>query len=381
LLPNILFAESNIIWDPAKSHLPDGADLGELPRDDMLGSQQAALRRNGKKIRRARSWSFLTLQHPAHSLEERRFMATLSQLHVIRLLVPGILLILPATSGAPQRPPILEKLTKTYGLESFGQIEAIRYTFNAEAAGLNISRSWTWEPKTEQVTYQGKVKSGNPVKVTYLRSQLGSEPANVKDDIDPGFLNDNYWLLLPFHFSWDTNPAVENTGVQKLPLGNGSAEKVVVKYPSDSGYSPGDSWEVYVGSDGRIEEMGYHRAGPPSSRSLPPGPTTRRPDRSSSRWITAERVTVIRCTFSSRMWPSNWRGQTPGWTRNKRRVQAGRRSASRPQGLVPNTSSRETDALRGTAAKAIMKLPPAADSSSRITGSPRQRRWYAHVLC
>ena len=190
-------------------------------------------------------------------------MTILSQLHVIRLLALGMLLILPAASGAQQRPPILEKLTKTYGLESFGQIEAIRYTFNVEAPGLTVSRSWTWEPKTDQVTYEGKDKSGNPVKVTYLRSQLGSQPANLRDDIDPGFLNDNYWLLLPFHFSWDTNAAVEDAGAQKLPLGSGSAEKVVVKYPSDGGYSPGDTWELYVGTDGRVEEMGYHRGGPP----------------------------------------------------------------------------------------------------------------------
>jgi hypothetical protein len=191
------------------------------------------------------------------------FMTILSRLRVIRLLALGLLLILPATSGAQRRPPILEKLTKTYGLESFGQIEAIRYTFNAEAPGLNISRSWTWEPKTDQVTYEGKDKSGNPVKVTYLRSQLGSQPANVRDDIDPGFVNDNYWLLLPFHFSWDTNAAVEDAGMQKLPQGNATAEKVVVKYPSDGGYSPGDTWELYVGSDGRVEELAYHRGGPP----------------------------------------------------------------------------------------------------------------------
>jgi hypothetical protein len=190
-------------------------------------------------------------------------MTILTQLRAIRLLALGMLLILPAASGAQQRPPILEKLTKTYGLESFGQIEAIRYTFNAEAPGLNVSRSWTWEPKTDQVTYEGKDKSGNPVKVTYLRSQLGSQPANVRDDIDPGFLNDNYWLLLPFHISWDTNAAVEDAGVQKLPQGNGSAEKVVAKYSSDGGYSPGDTWELYVGRDGRIEEMAYHRGGPP----------------------------------------------------------------------------------------------------------------------
>ena len=190
-------------------------------------------------------------------------MTILTRLHMLGLFALGMLSILPATSGAQQRPPILEKLAKTYGLESFGQIEAIRYTFNAETPKFNVSRSWTWEPKTEQVTYEGKDKSGNPVKATYLRSQLGSQPANVRDDIDPNFVNDNYWLLLPFHFSWDTNAAVEDAGVQKLPLGNGSAEKIVVKYPSDGGYSPGDTWDLYLGTDGRIQEIAYHKGGLP----------------------------------------------------------------------------------------------------------------------
>ena len=33
-------------------------------------------------------------------------------------------------------------------------------------------------------------------------------------------------------------------------------------YPSDGGYSPGDTWELYVGPDGRIQEMAYHAGGP-----------------------------------------------------------------------------------------------------------------------
>ncbi len=189
-------------------------------------------------------------------------MTILSQCGVIRLLALGVLLILPATAGAQQRPPIVEKLAKTYGLELFGQIEAIRYTFNVQSPGRDLSRSWIWEPKTDQVTYEGKDKSGKPVKVTYLRSQLGGQSAEVKEDIDPGFLNDNYWLILPFHIAWDTSATVEDAGMQKLPLGNGSAEKVVVNYPSGGGYSQGDTWELYVGPDGRIEEMGYHAGGP-----------------------------------------------------------------------------------------------------------------------
>lgn len=180
----------------------------------------------------------------------------------IRLLPILGVMVLAVTSWAQQRPPIVEQMAKTYGLDSFGQIEAIRYTFNLSFPGVTLSRTWTWEPKTGKVTYETKDKSGKPVKVTYLRSELSSQPAEVKDDIDPGFINDNYWFLLPFHIYWDTGATVDNAGMQKLPVGQGSADKVVVKYPSDVGYTPGDTWELYVGKDNRIEQMVYHRGGP-----------------------------------------------------------------------------------------------------------------------
>jgi hypothetical protein len=172
------------------------------------------------------------------------------------------LLVLAATSWAQQRPPIVEKLAKTYGLDSFSQIEAIRYTFDLHFPGVNVSRSWIWEPKTGKVTYEAKDKSGKPVKVTYLRSQLSSQSDDVKNEIDPGFVNDQYWLLFPFHVYWDTAAVVTDEGMQKLPLGKGSAEKVVVKYPSDVGYTPGDTWELYVGKDGRIEQLLFRHGGP-----------------------------------------------------------------------------------------------------------------------
>ena len=117
---------------------------------------------------------------------------------IIRLLTLGML-VMASTSWAQTRPPILEQVAKAYGLDSYGQIEAIRYTWNAQFPGVNVSRSWIWEPKTGQVSYEGKDKDGKPVKLTYLRSQLDSQPDNVKKEIDPAFNNDNYWLLFPLH--------------------------------------------------------------------------------------------------------------------------------------------------------------------------------------
>jgi hypothetical protein len=190
-------------------------------------------------------------------------MKTFSRLDGIRLLACSLLVILPATAASPQRPPIAEQMAKTFGIDSWGQIEALRYTFNISFPGLNASRSWEWEPKTGRVTYEGKDKDGKPVKASYLISQLDSQSDVIKKEIEPGFINDQYWLIVPFHVMWDSSPTVTDEGKQKLPLGKGTAEKIVMKYPAEAGGdTPGDTWEFFVGPDKRIEEMVYHRGGP-----------------------------------------------------------------------------------------------------------------------
>jgi len=189
-------------------------------------------------------------------------MRNLNRIDVYQLLAVSMLLIAPVTSGAQQLPPVAEQMAKSYGLDSFGKVEAIRYTFAIE--GL-FSRTWVWHPKTDKVTYQGKDKAGNPVKVTYRRSELGSASDAVKNDIDPGFVNDQYWLLLPLHVAWD-GASVTDDGSHETPLAKTSAERIVVKYAS-AGYSPGDTWELYVGPDKRVVEVAYHRAVP-----APPNP-------------------------------------------------------------------------------------------------------------
>ena len=184
-------------------------------------------------------------------------MTSLSRLAAVHLLAVSVLLILPATSGAQQLPPLAEAMAKTYGLDSFDKIEAIRFTWGIEGV---VSRKWEWEPKTDTVTFEGKDKQGNPVKVTYKRSELDSASDAVRKDIDPGFVNDSYWLLLPLHVAWD-GATVTDAGQAETPLGKTPAEHIVVKYAA-SGYSPGDTWELFVGEDKRIKEIRYNRAVP-----------------------------------------------------------------------------------------------------------------------
>jgi hypothetical protein len=188
-------------------------------------------------------------------------MTKLSRRDGIGLLALSLLLLLPATARA-QLPPIAEQTAKAYGLDAFGQVEGIRFTFNAELPNVKVARIWEWHPKTDTVSYEGKDKEGTPVKATYPRAQLANQSDAVKNDIDPSFINDSYWLLLPLHLVWDGGATVTTDGTQKLPLGNGSAEHIVMKYPSEGGYAPGDTWEFFVGPDKRVMEIVYRRGGP-----------------------------------------------------------------------------------------------------------------------
>jgi hypothetical protein len=169
-------------------------------------------------------------------------------------------LILTAHSWAQDREAI-DQIAKAYGVDSLEQVEAIRYTWSAQFPGVNISRTWTWEPKTNKVSYEGKDKDGKPVKASYVRTDLASQSDAIKNEIDPGFINDNYWLLFPFHAYWDKSATV-TTKPAKLPIGGGPAELISVKYPADGGYTPGDTWDLFVGKDKRVQQFAYHRGGP-----------------------------------------------------------------------------------------------------------------------
>jgi hypothetical protein len=189
-------------------------------------------------------------------------MKNSSRITIIGLL--GFAVLLPgANSWAQQRDPIIENIAKAYGLDSYDKIEAIRYTWNVDIPGLfKATHKWEWEPKTGKISFESTDKDGKPVKVTYDSSQLSSQPDQVKNEVEPAFVNDNYWLLFPFHAYWDKSATVTNQGTKKLPIGAGSATLVRVKYPQEAGgYTPGDTWDLYVGKDYRVQAMVYHRGG------------------------------------------------------------------------------------------------------------------------
>lgn len=65
-------------------------------------------------------------------------------------------------SPAAELPPAAEQMAKTYGLDSFGQIEDIRYTFNVEFHGVKISRflaPGNGNPRPARLPMKAKIKT------------------------------------------------------------------------------------------------------------------------------------------------------------------------------------------------------------------------------
>ena len=171
-----------------------------------------------------------------------------------------IALILVATAGCSgvnnqaDKADIRQKVAQAYGIQNFGQIEQIRYTFNVQLGDKNVSRSWIWQPKIDEVTFKA---GGNAQPITYSRKKIS---ANLKK-IDGWFINDNYWFLFPIHMAWDTQAKVEDVGRKDLPMGGGKARCLVVSYPPEVGYTPGDIYELFLNDRFQITQWIYRKGG------------------------------------------------------------------------------------------------------------------------
>ncbi len=108
-------------------------------------------------------------------------MTNSSRLTTIRALVSFGVLVLAATSWAQTRPPIVEKLAKTYGLDSFGQVDAIRYTFNVEFPGVNAFSNVGLGAQDRPGHLRGK-RQGRQAGEGYVPALAAQQPARQREE-------------------------------------------------------------------------------------------------------------------------------------------------------------------------------------------------------
>lgn len=161
-----------------------------------------------------------------------------------------------------------QKIADSYGLASYAKIKSISFTFNVKTKNINLSRSWYWEPGTNKVIYKGPGKDGKPITYTYTTGQIDKKDA-MKTFVDAKFINDQYWLLFPFHLVWDKKAEITYKGMKTSPIGRKQMRCLIVKYPpSAGGYTPGDIFELYIGKNHLIREWIYREGGRKDGRAL-----------------------------------------------------------------------------------------------------------------
>lgn len=156
---------------------------------------------------------------------------------------------------------IRERIGRAYGVAAFDSVTALRYTFRIESSGRTTTRHWTWEPKSDWVVLQVEDSAAPTSYHRFNRREISSETPDSIRKLDHAFINDNYWFLFPLHVFRDTAASVVDSGIASLPIGSGSARRVVVTYPNVGGYTPGDVYQLFLDDSFRIVQWIYNRGG------------------------------------------------------------------------------------------------------------------------
>jgi hypothetical protein len=179
------------------------------------------------------------------------------------LFVTAGILALYGCAGHRQSGDIRNRVADVYGANEFNQIEELRYTFNVKIGEKQIRRSWMWKPAENQVTFKGTANQGGTV--SYNRNDIKELQSEPIKQVDAWFINDSYWLLFPLHLAWDSQANVtEDRDLFDLPIGQGKAKRLVMTYPPTGGYTPGDVYELFIGSDDRLAQWIYRKGGSPT---------------------------------------------------------------------------------------------------------------------
>lgn len=155
-----------------------------------------------------------------------------------------------ATSEVPSEKEtnILEDIAYANGYENWSEVDSISYTFNAQNGDNISSRTWKWKPKTGEVTMKTQDTT-----LTYNTNKFEEDIAFA----DRGFVNDKYWLLFPFHLVWDDNFDYEIAKQVEAPISGELMQEIAIMYKDEAGYTPGDTYHIYVDENKMIREWSY----------------------------------------------------------------------------------------------------------------------------
>ncbi len=143
-----------------------------------------------------------------------------------------------------------QKIANAHGFENWKNVSEISFTFNVDRDTTHYERQWKWQPKSNDV----RMIAGTDT-IAFNRNNLDS----ISTVHDRAFINDKYWLLVPFQLVWDSNAEISEPLKAQAPVSDNTLNKVTITYTQKGGYTPGDAYDIFFDDNYIIQEWIYRR--------------------------------------------------------------------------------------------------------------------------
>lgn len=150
---------------------------------------------------------------------------------------------------------IAEKIAKAHGYENWKNVEKVEFTFKVDRDSIKgKGRSWVWHPKEDKVKMMT-----SKFTVEYVRSEMDSTFIIA----DKSFINDKFWLLVPFQLVWDRSATISEPLKAEAPISKTKMDMITITYPNEGGYTPGDAYDIYYDENYMIKEWAFRKGNSP----------------------------------------------------------------------------------------------------------------------
>ena len=177
------------------------------------------------------------------------------------LYIGWICLLLVSTCKSEKKETLIEQETKeltiagkianAHGYEHWKNVSEVKFTFKVDRDTIKgQGRSWVWHPKKDKI----RMTAGETT-VEYMRSQMDSTHIRA----DRGFINDKYWLLVPFQLVWDDSATISEQKKVESPINKEQLDMITILYAKEGGYTPGDAYDIYYDKNYMIKEWVFRQ--------------------------------------------------------------------------------------------------------------------------
>ena len=151
---------------------------------------------------------------------------------------------------------IAEKIAKAHGFDNWKNVNQIEFTFNVDRGENHFERIWMWQPKNDYVV--SSISKDSITMYTRNIKELGEINPNIIA-IDKSFINDKYWLFVPFQLVWDEGTTISQSTKEIAPISKTEMNKITILYGDEGGYTPGDAYDIFYDADYLIKEWVFRK--------------------------------------------------------------------------------------------------------------------------